>query len=191
MLIIERKSGSGIITSYSGDGIFDFGKILLKKALNSNLVKKASQAINSDLGQKTISAVKAAAQSELGQSLKRKAISEVKKRALDASNKALDKISIPDSVKKAAKSELGQELQKKIISEVGKKTQTFSNELGLPVEHLTQSAFQRLGIAEPPKKRRRVASKPKKVQKTRGRKGRGFVYPQQLVSQFGGGIVLE
>ena len=144
--------------------------------MNSNLVKKASQAINSDLGQKTISAVKAAAQSELGQSLKRKAISE----ALDASNKALDKISIPDYVKKAAKSELGQELQKKIISEVGKKTQTFSSEL--PVKHLTQSAFQKLGIAEPSKKRRRVSKK---------RKGRGFVYPQQLVSQFGGGIILE
>lgn len=174
MLIIKKKSGSG--TLYSGDGIFDFGKILLKKALNSNLVKKASQAINSDLGQKTISAVKAAAQSELGQSLKRKAISE----ALDASNKALDKISIPDYVKKAAKSELGQELQKKIISEVGKKTQTFSS--GLPVEHLTQSVFQKLGIAEPSKKRRRVSKK---------RKGRGFVYPQQLVSQFGGGIILE
>ena len=176
MLIIERKSGSG--TLYSGDGIFDFGKILLKKALNSNLVKKASQAINSDLGQKTISAVKAAAESELGQSLKRKAISE----ALDASNKALDKISIPDYMKKAAKSELGQELQKKIIFEVGKKTQTFSSELGLPVEHLTQSVFQKLGIAEPSKKRRRVSKK---------RKGRGFVYPQQLVSQFGGGIILE
>ena len=61
MLIVQRKVGSGIITSYGGDGIFDFGKILLKKALNSGLVKKASQAINSELGQTAISAVKAAA----------------------------------------------------------------------------------------------------------------------------------
>ena len=35
---MESKAGSGIITSYGGDGIFDFGKILLKKALNSGIV---------------------------------------------------------------------------------------------------------------------------------------------------------
>ena len=91
MLIVKKKVGSGIITSYGGDGIFDFGKILLKKALNSGLVKKASQAINSELGQTAISAVKAAAQSEIGQALKEKAISEVRKRAFDVSNQALDK----------------------------------------------------------------------------------------------------
>ena len=112
---MKRKAGSGIITPYSGDGIFDFGKILLKKALSSNLVKKASQAINSELGQTAISAVKAAARSDIGQALKQKAISEVKKRAFDVSNQALDKISVPDSVKRAAQSELGQQIQKKLF----------------------------------------------------------------------------
>ena len=176
MLIVQRKVGSGIITSYGGDGIFDFGKILLKKALNSGLVKKASQAINSELGQTAISAVKAAAQSEIGQALKEKAISEVRKRAFDVSNQALDKISVPDSVKRAAQSELGQQIQKKIVSEVGEKTRV----LGGP--NLAEAAFKKLGIAvpEPPKKKRR-----------RKKKGRGFEYPPKLISQFGSGIVLE
>ena len=57
MLIIEKKAGGGI----NGEGIFDFGRILLKKALNSNLIKQASKAINSELGQTAISAVKRAA----------------------------------------------------------------------------------------------------------------------------------
>ena len=53
MLIIEKKVGGGI----NREGIFYFGKILLKKALNSSLVKQASKAINSELGQTAISAV--------------------------------------------------------------------------------------------------------------------------------------
>ena len=174
MLIVESKAGSGIITSYGGDGIFDFGKILLKKALNSGLIKKASRAINSDLGQTVIQGVKAAAQSELGQALKEKAISEVKKRALDVSNQALDKIVVPDSVKRAAQSDLGRQIQKKIVSEVGEKTRV----LGVP--NLAQETFKKLGIAEPPRKRRQKRKK----------KGRGFEYPPKLISQFGSGIVL-
>ena len=177
MLIVKSKTGSGIITSYGGDGIFDFGKILLKKALNSGLVKKASQAINSELGQTAISAVKAAAQSELGQALKEKAISEVKKRALDVSNQALDKIVVPDSVKRAAQSDLGRQIQKKIVSEVGEKT-LLTRVLG--VLNLAQETFKKLGIAEPPRKRRQKRKK----------KGRGFEYPPKLISQFGSGIVL-
>ena len=66
MLIIDVKSGSGILTPYNGDGVFDFGRILLRKALNSNLIKTASRAINSELGQTAIGAVKKAARSELG-----------------------------------------------------------------------------------------------------------------------------
>ena len=176
MLIIENKSGSGILTSYSGGGIFDFGKILLKKALNSNLIKRASKAINSELGQTTIRAVKRAAESDLGQALKEKAVSEVKRRALDVSNKALDKISVPTTIRDAAKSEIGQQLQKRIISEVGKRTDRF----GVP--NIAQTAFHKLGIAEPKKK---------KKSRKRKRKGSGFVYPQTLINQFGSGIVLE
>ena len=76
MLIIEKKAGGGI----KREIIFDFGKILLKKALNSNLVKQASKAINSELGQTAISTVKKAAKSDLGQALKERAISRSKKR---------------------------------------------------------------------------------------------------------------
>ena len=148
MLIIPKKAGAGI----NGEGIFDFGRILLKKALNSNFVKSASKAINSELGQTAIKAVKRAAESELGQVLQKKALTEI-------SNK------IPDSVKAAAQSELGQVLTKTVI----------------PVN--AQATFQKLGIVRPPK---RKAPKRKK-----GKRGRGFIYPQQLISQFGSGIVLE
>ena len=197
MLIIEVKSGSGILAPYNGDGIFDFGKILLKKALNSNLIKKASKAINSELGQTAIGAVKRAAQSEIGQELQKRAISEVNRRAQDVTNKALDKIGVhvPDAVKRAAKSDLGQMLQDKIISEVGENTQKLTNRIGVsaPVgrkaENITRSAFQKLGIAEPPSRKRKRVSKPVKGKK---RKGRGFVYPQGLLNQFAGsGIILE
>ena len=92
MLVIAKKSGSGI----GDEGIFDFGKILLKKALNSNLIKRASQAINSDAGKKAISAVKRAAQSDVGQELQARAISEVKKKV----NKIL-----PPKLKQAVNSE--------------------------------------------------------------------------------------
>ena len=155
MLIIEKKSGCGI--NPSGDGIFDFGKILLKKALNSNLIKKASQAINSDLGQTAIKSLKRAAKSDLGQALQKRAISEVKKRA----NKVLDSAPV---IKKAVESELGQELQKNILN-----------------------PFQKLGIAEPTRKRKRK-TKSKGVKRKRGG---SFVYPQTLISQFGSGIILE
>ena len=154
MLIIEKKSGCGI--NPSGDGIFDFGKILLKKVLNSNFVKKASQAINSDIGQAGIKSLKRAAKSDLGQALQKRAISEVKKRA----NKVLDSAPV---LKQAVESELGQELQKKILN-----------------------PFQKLGIAEPRKRKRKTKSKGIKR-----KRGGSFVYPQTLISQFGSGIVLE
>ena len=67
MLVLDAKIGSGI----NGEGIFDFGRILLKKALNSNLIKTASKAINSDIGQTAIRAVKRAADSEIGQEKKK------------------------------------------------------------------------------------------------------------------------
>ena len=131
MLIIETKPGAGIRSLYNGEGLFDFGKILLKKALSSNLVKTDSRAINSELGQTAIRAVKRAAQSKLGQEIKKKAISEVNKRAQDLSEKALEKIHIPESVRRAARSELGQKLQEKVISEVGENAQKFTKKLGM------------------------------------------------------------
>ena len=175
MLVIAKKSGCGINTPInSGEGIFDFGKILLKKALNSNLLKTASRAINSELGQSAISAVKKAAKSDLGQELQHRAISAVKQKALEALDAGEQ--SLPASVKKAAKSELGQVIQKKIVSEIGKR----SRDLG----GIAETAFDKLGIAEPPKKKKR---KPRKK-----RKGGALVYPQGLIDQFtGNGIILE
>lgn len=161
MLIIGKKAGGGI----NGEGIFDFGKILLKKALNSNLIKQASKAINSELGQTVVSAAKKAAKSDLGQALKERAISEVKKKVLEVAD------SVPDSIKGVAQSELGQHLQEKIVKEVGKRSR--------PAEDIAKAAFARLGVPAPP---------PKKKRKRR-KKGRG--YPAEIVSQFGSGIVLE
>lgn len=180
MLLFVKKSGGGI----NGSGIFDFGKILLKKALNSNLIQTASKAINSELGQTAISAVKRAAQSELGQELQKRAISEVRKRVRDVSDKALDKIALPSEVKRAAQSELGQAFQKKLISQVGKTAQQFSPSIAGKAENITQSAFQKLGLAAP--------KKPPSKRKRRGKKRKGGeIYPQGLLKQFGSGIVLE
>ena len=160
MLVISRKYGSGMTVGHpyrrhhyhSGEGIFDFGKILLKKALNSNLLKRASKAINSELGQTAISVVKRAARSELGQELKQKAISAVQEKALDALDSGSK--SLPSGIKKAARSDLGQMLQKKIVSEVGKR----SRDLG----GATETAFSRLGIAEPPSSSSHPPTKKKK-----------------------------
>ena len=190
MLVLDAKIGSGI----NGEGIFDFGRILLKKALNSNLIKTASKAINSDIGQTAIRAIKRAADSEIGQEIKKKALSEVNKKPKEVSNKTLDKINVPESVKKAAKSKLGRQLQNKIITEIGENTQKLTNQLGISAPlgkraaNFTKSTFEKLGIAEPPKKR----IKKRKTKTTRKTKGKGFVYPQELISQFtGGGIVIE
>ena len=150
MLIIQKKAGGGI----NGDGIFDFGKILLKKALNSNLIKQASKAINS----------------ELGQALKEKAISEVKKKALEVTDSALERV--PDSIKEAARSELGQQLQKTIVREIGKKSR--------PAQDIAEAAFERFGVTAPP---------PAKKRRKRRKKGKG--YPTEILTQFGNGIVLE
>ena len=150
MLIIQKKAGGGI----NGDGIFDFGKILLKKALNSNLIKQASKAINS----------------ELGQALKEKAISEVKKKALEVTDSALERV--PDSIKEAARSELGQQLQKTIVREIGKKSR--------PAQDIAEAAFERFGVTAPP---------PTKKRRQRRKKGKG--YPTEILTQFGNGIVLE
>ena len=81
---------------------------------------------------------------------------------------------------------MGQKLQEKVISEVGENAQNFTKKVGVGptgkrAEAVTREAFQKLGIAPPPRKRRR-----------RGKRGRGFVYPQALLSQFtGNGIILE
>ena len=190
MLVLDAKIGSGI----NGEGIFDFGRILLQKALNSNLIKTASKAINSEFGQTAIKAVKRVANSEIGQEIKKKALSEVNKKLQEVSDKTLDKINVPESVKRAAKSQLGQQLQKKVISEIGENTQKLTNKLGISAPlgkraaSIAKSTFERLGIAEPPKKK----VKKGKTKTTRKKKGKGFTYPQELVSQFtGSGIVIE
>ena len=198
MLIIEVKAGSGIITPYQGHGIFDFGRILLKKALNSNLIKTASKVINSELGQTAIRAAKRAADSEIGQELKKRALLEINKKVQDVSNKALGKIHVPDTVKKAAKSDLGQRLQNKIISEIGQSTQKISNKLGASpqigkkAENIARSTFEKLGIAEPIKTGNKRKKNTKAGKSKRRKKGKGFVYPQGLIDQFvGSGIIIE
>ena len=174
MLVLDAKIGSGI----NGEGIFDFGRILLKKALNSNLIKTASKAINSEFGQTAIKAVKRAANSEIGQEIKKKALLEVNKKLQEVSNKALDKINVPESIKKAAKSELGQHLQNKVISEIGENTQKLTNKLGISAPlgkraaSITKSTFEKLGIAEPPKKKRKT--------KTVRKKRKGFCVPSKV-----------
>merc|ERR1712243_238234 len=90
-----------------------------------------SKAINSDIGQTAIRAVKRAADSEIGQEIKKKALSEVNKKLQEVSNKTLDKINVPESVKKAAKSKLGRQLQNKIITEIGDNTQKLTNHIGI------------------------------------------------------------
>ena len=164
MLIIEKKAGGGI----RGEGIFDFGKILLKKVFNSGLVKQATKAINSDVGQAAIAGLKKAAQSDLGQALKERAISEVKKKALDL----VDQVNLPESVKEAAQSRVGQELQKNLISQLGKRSR--------PAADIATEAFAKLGVPPPTKRARRKRGR---------RKGRG--YPTKILEQFGSGIVLE
>ena len=193
MLEITPKTGGKL---YKGNGLFDFGKLLLKKALNSNLVKRASRAINSELGQKAIKAVKRAAQSELGQELKNRAIEGINQKVEEVSNKAFNHIQLPETVKKVARSELGQQLQNKIISEIGENTQKLTNNLGLNVplgakaENIAKTTFDKLGIAQPTRKRKKIL-KPKKSNKRRKR-GKGIVYPQTLLDQFvGNGIILE
>ena len=102
MLIFEAKPGGGI----HGDGIFDFGKILLKKVLKSNFAQKANQAINSKVGKSAIKAIQRVAESDTGKALKEKAVSEVKRRVYE---------SLPTKVRNAVDSDLGQE----ILTEVG------------------------------------------------------------------------
>ena len=157
MLEIAPRTGGQL---YKGNGLFDFGKLLLKKALNSNLVKKASRVINSELGQKAIKAVKSAAQSELGQELKNRAIEGINQKVEEVSNKALNHIRLPETVKRAARSELGQQLQNKLITEIGENTQKLTNNLGVNIplgakaENIATTTFAKLGIAEPTRKRK-------------------------------------
>ena len=97
MLVIQAKLGGGI----NGDGIFDFGKVLLKKVLNSGLAQKASKAINSSAGKKAIKVIKRVAESDVGQQLQQRAAEEVKKKVNEI---------LPPEVKKVVNSDLGQKL---------------------------------------------------------------------------------
>ena len=103
---------------------------------------------------------------------------EVNKKLQEVSNKALDKINVPESIKKAAKSDLGQHLQNKVISEIGENTQKLTNKLGISAPlgkraaSITKSTFEKLGIAEPPKKKRKT--------KTVRKKRKGFCVPSKV-----------
>ena len=170
MLIVAGKP-----VDHTGEGLFDFGKLLFKKVLKSGFAKKAHKAINSNLGKAAISTIKKAANSEIGQELQKQVLSTINEKVQDVSEKALNKIQLPESVKNAARSELGQQLQNKIISEVGN---TFPGSRKR-ARNITKTAFEKLGVA-PPKKRRR------------NKKGKGIVYPSKLLNQFSGqGIILE
>ena len=102
MLEIQPVLGGGI----NGDGIFDFGKILLKKVLNSGLAQKAAKAINSSAGKKAIKVIKHVAKSDVGQELQQRAAKEIKKKVNEI---------LPADVKKVVNSDLGQ----KILTEAG------------------------------------------------------------------------
>ena len=95
MLIIQAKLGGGI----NGDGIFDFGKILLKKV--SGLAQKASKMINSSVGKKTIKALKRAAESDVGRELQQQAAKKVKEKVNEI---------LPSEVKNVVYSDLGQKI---------------------------------------------------------------------------------
>lgn len=170
MLIVAGKP-----VDHTGEGLFDFGKLLFKKVLKSGFAKKAHKAINSNLGKAAISTIKKAANSEIGQELQKQVLSTINEKVQDVSEKALNKIQLPESVKNAARSELGQQLQNKIISEVGN---TFPGSRKR-ARNITKTAFEKLGVAPPKKKRR-------------NKKGKGIVYPSKLLNQFSGqGIILE
>lgn len=174
MLIVAGKP-----VDHSGEGLFDFGKLLFKKVLKSGFAKRAHKAINSNLGKAAISTIKKAANSEIGQELQKQALSAINEKVQDVSEKALNKIQLPESVKNAARSELGQQLQNKIISEVGNTVQQIAPGSRKRARNITKTAFEKLGVA-PPKKRRRK------------KKGKGIVYPSKLLNQFSGqGIILE
>ena len=66
MLIVAGKP-----VDHTGEGLFDFGKLLFKKVLKSGFAKKAHKAINSNLGKAAISTIKKAANSEIGQELQK------------------------------------------------------------------------------------------------------------------------
>ena len=171
MLIVAGKP-----VNHTGEGLFDFGKLLFKKALKSGFARKAHKAINSNLGKAAISTIKKAVNSEIGQELQKQALSTISEKVQDVSEKALNKIQLPESIKNAARSELGQQLQNKIISEVGNTVAPGSRKRA---RNITKTAFEKLGVAQPKKRRRK-------------KKGKGIVYPSKLLDQFSGqGIILE
>ena len=152
MLIIPKKSGSGIFTTYNnpryGDGIFDFVKRIFQKGAKSAFVQSAAEqakkAINSSIGQKAIATAKEAAKSKLGQDLQQTVISEITKKAQKTTEDALNKI--------------GVQAPKTLLTGVAQKTQQAAAE-----------AFKKLGI-EPPVRavKRKRKSKNKKAKKGKG-----------------------
>ena len=185
MLIIEKKSASGIFTAYNnpryGHGIFDFVKIIFQKGARNSFIQSAAEqakkAINSSIGQKAIATAKEAAQSKLGQELQQTVISEITKKAQKTTEDALNKI--------------GVEAPKSILTGVAQKTQ-----------QATEQALKKLGITPPVRavKRKRKSKKGPKAKKS---KGKGFfdqtIYPTGVVPiihdprvhHYGRGIIIE
>ena len=179
MLIVAPKVGGGL-----GDGLFDFGKSLFKKVLQSGLAQKALKAVNSDLGQKVLKTAKRVAESELGQELRDHAVNELNKKVQEG----LEKVNLPDSVKTIANSNIGRRIQGQIVSEIADTAGEFKNTFGVGPSRKrarasTKASLSKLGLVGP------KAPKRKKRGKSRGR---GVAYPVKLLNQFNKGpVILE
>ena len=173
-----------IVPPKAGGGIFDFGKSIFKKVLQSGLAKKALQAVNSDLGKKVLKTAKTIAESELGQELRNHAVNEINKKVQEG----LEKVNLPDSVKTIANSDIGRRLQRKVVSEIGDSADKFRSEFGVGPSRKrartsAKESLSKLGLvgAKAPKRKRRGKSR-----------GRGVAYPDKLLSQFKKGpVILE
>ena len=85
----------------------------------------------------------------IGQELQKQALSAINEKVQDVSEKALNKIQLPESVKNAARSELGQQLQNKIISEVGNTVQQIAPGSRKRARNITKTAFEKNGLKYP------------------------------------------
>ena len=171
-----------IVAPKAGGGIFEFGKSLFKKVLQSDLAKKALQAVNSDLGQKVLKTAKRVAESELGQELRDHAVNEINKKVQEG----LEKVELPGSVKTIANSDIGRRLQRKIVSEIGESADKFRGEFGVGPSRKrartsAKESLSKLGL---------VGSKAPKRKKRRRGRGKGVAYPVKLLNQFKKGTVI-
>ena len=182
MLIVEKKVGGAL-----GEGLFDIGKSLFRKVLQSGLAQKAIKAVNSDLGKKVLKTVKDVASSELGKELQEHAVGELNRQV----QKGLERVNLPESVKTLANSDIGRRIQGRIVSEVGDSAGKFRDTFGVGpsrkrAKNTAKDSLSKLGLVGP-----------KAPKRKRGRRrGRGVVgasdYPSKLLNQFKSGpVILE